>query len=445
MGETVDRRPPLPGKSGGERPRILLSNVFGDDNRGGAAITAAAIGAVLDAFPGSHLALIPIDDGGPANSFRHTKARFPDVEILEPIVRVAPGALRGIRTVLSSLVLMLRPGRRPVSRTVRELSDADMVVGKGGYIFVDRAGLRGLLALWMTAFPLMLATRLGVPAVVHPTSVGPLREPLSRWLVRWILRRVDLILVRDPYSFSEALALGIGEDRIVLVPDSVFGMAPPSEDECRQAARRVGLESARFAAVTILHGGADSSADQRFRRKLAGLLRDVLSSSLVERIVVVAQVAQSRPLGPNQGPVVAFGGDVPVSREFVRLVGDERVSLVEEDLPPDQLVALYGASMFTIGCRLHSALFSLIGGTPAFAVSMAGRKSIGVYAGLGLTEYVVTYPDFDSPKLLAEISRAVADGEVLRSRIKRSVGCARSEVSAIPQLLRRVLDERSIR
>lgn len=72
--------------------RIVLANVSADDNRGGAAITAATLLALGRAFPGAEVSLLPalaIRDLRCA--FRHTRQEFRDVEWLPPLAETLPG------------------------------------------------------------------------------------------------------------------------------------------------------------------------------------------------------------------------------------------------------------------------------------------------------------------------------------------------------------------
>jgi colanic acid/amylovoran biosynthesis protein len=407
------------------RRNIVISNVFADDNRGGAAITGAAIDAVLGAFPEARVAAITVAPGMSDRTHRFTRARYPDVDFLTPSIEVPKGALGGLRALMRSVrFLLVRPGPS-ASPTIHRLLGADLVVSKGGHVFVDRQGIRGLLSLWFTAFPVILAARYGIPTAIHATTIGPFRHKSSRALNRWILRRATLVLPRDGRSHTEALLLGLDPQRVSQVPDSVFSVTPPARKHRESVARKLGFHGVRFGIITVRRGPGSSEVHKQFLANLTRVARSVLDRDIVDRIAVVVQVDGET-------------SDADISRSFVESVADPRVSLVCEDLSPEEMIAFYGAGLFTVGCRLHSAIFSLVGGTPAFSVAVIGAKMHGVFESLGLQEFVVPYPQFDDQALENAIEQVVHKGEASRRAIREAVATARVAAGRIPDLLRSV-------
>lgn len=246
--------------------RVIVSNIFGDVNRGGAAITAQAIGAVREAYPTCAVAGILVSGRKIEGSHRHTMERFPDVELLPPPFMANGRHLAGLSAVGRSLMALAFPRSGRSNAVLEQLRRADLVVGRGGYIFFQRRGLRDLMSLWLTTFPLMFAARCGIPTVVHAGSVGPFDSRSSRVLCGFILRRTSLVLPRDSMSFDCCRRLGIRPDRLVQVPDSVFAVDPVEE-----VAHRLGLTVGSFAAFTIQRGPGTDVVEERFLRNLEDL------------------------------------------------------------------------------------------------------------------------------------------------------------------------------
>lgn len=407
----------------------MVANVYADDNRGSAALTAAAIRAAQCAFPGCRVELVAVNDAAVGQAYRHTLARHPDVEVLAPVTTVVPGALDGIRAGLRSLRLLLRRPGPTAPETAQRIARADLLISRGGFLFVDYGRLRSVLSLWLTSFPLVLASRFGVPTATYATTVGPFRTLSARVVNRWILRRADLVLVRDDRSYREALGLGLDRSRVVQIPDSVFGLRLLAASGDGNPAAEVGLAGMRFGAITVVEGPTSGVGDGGLLPGLARLIRALLDAGVVDGFAVVVQVDGS------------LASDAAISAKLVDLVGDERVVLVREDWSPDQLVSFYAAAAFVIGCRLHSAIFSLLAGTPAFVVSVSGTKSEGVFESLGLERFVIA-PDFAPDIVAREVARAVAEGEDLRARIRDIVAGARDEVDGAARLLRRTVHGR---
>jgi polysaccharide pyruvyl transferase WcaK-like protein len=401
---------------------IVIGNVFSDSNRGGAALTAASIRAVQEAFPGRPITVVVVPQPGQqlTQSHAQTMRRFPDVEFLPPPYPAPRGRLAGLRATLHSLWALARGKPAGGPESLRRIADAEVVVSRGGYVFVDRPGLGGLLALWHTAFPIIYASRLGIPTVVFSSSVGPFRDRKSRLLNRWILRRATLVLARDPRSYQRTLALGVPFDRVREVPDSVFALDPPTVEECRDAARRHALEGA--VGVVTVRALVPAPERARFLDRLAEALRTAIDEGLVDRIAVVDQIS---------------GGDARDSADLADRLPDDRSIRISGDFSPTDLMSLYGSVRFVVGCRLHSTIFAMIAGTPAVAISLTEQKAAGIFESLELGHFIVE-ADFQPRDLVGLLHEIVDGGAATRDRVATAAGEARRRAHELPGLLEKV-------
>ena len=400
----------------------MVSNVFGDDNRGGAAITAATVETVKRAFPSSKVTLLAVESTAEdlCTTHRHTLAAFPDAELLAAPFRVSRRRLGGARAALRTLLWLLRPSARSLPTALQRVRDADLVVSKGGYVFVQRTGMRGLLSLWMTAFPLTYAWRLGIPTVAFATSIGPFRDAPSRWLNRFLLRRLSLVLPRDERAYRAARQLGVPAYRLEQVPDSAFARLPPSADAV-DAARSRHTAGRRYAAVTVrLQSEGDPLLEE-----LSATICALLARRAVERVLVVDQVRS----------------DAPGSALLVGRVDDPRVTHVDADLSPSQLVELYGGAEVVIACRLHSAIFAMVAGTPVVAISIDGTKTEGVFESVGLGRAVVARSEASADRLMAMLDELIAGGPEQRRVVACSVEPARATARSLHTRLHRAVQQ----
>lgn len=416
--------------------RIVVSNVFNDDNRGGAAITAATIRILHEAFPHAVLSLITTTgDAAQLNrTHRHTIAQFPEVELLPALVRVrAKGG--AVTACATSLVLWwsgLGMGAR--GPTGRGLRDARLVVGKGGQLFKGSRRGPALLGFWLAVLPLVIAHRRRVPTALYSVTIGPYadRRNGAARLASWVLRRIDLVLVRDEHSRDEALKLGVPAENVVQIVDSVLTSPAPTEDDLRLSPQLARVRTVPFGAVTMTSWRG--LPDEELFEVLGAATRAALANGVVERIVVVLQ---------TDGPTTS---DRRVSEAFVRWLGEPQVELFDEDLPPADLMALYGAARFTLACRLHSALFSLVAGTPTIAVSRSTTvKADDIFRTLGLEHYVVRIDDDGTRReqatahLTRLLTQMTEDGSGARQEIASAVQRLRPSHDRAVEALRRLL------
>jgi polysaccharide pyruvyl transferase WcaK-like protein len=398
---------------------VVISNVFSDRNRGGAAITEATVEAALRVLPGAEVVVIPVErDADLDRSHPVTRERFPDARFLVPPLSGSGGA---IGRVLRSLVVLAR-GRRTSSPALRAIAEADAVISKGGHVYVSRPSWGSLLGLWSTAFPIVYAARVGTPTVLYSHSLGPYADRRSRALNRAILRRVDAILVRDHRSREAAMGLGgIDEARIRVMPDSAFGLDPPTAAEVESTLATAGLHTGRFVAVSV-RAFAGEAASEHLLEEISALLTDLLEDGWVDRAVLVVQSLD----------------DVPATCTVADRVGPRALVWgLDERCGPRDLLGLYAAARVTIAARMHGAILSLAAGTPAIGIATAGRKVEGVFESLGLGHLVVRYEQVDRSSLRALLEEATTAST--RASVLGAVADARSRARSADVAMRDAL------
>ncbi|MGH8892450.1 MAG: polysaccharide pyruvyl transferase family protein [Actinomycetes bacterium] len=359
--------------------RVVITNVYADDNRGGAAITASAIEMARTIAPDSPITLLTVasDPKLIPQQFRFTRLLYPDVEILPAIIRLHElGPTARLRHYLQTIGYLLSP-RLAAARVpaVARLREAGLVIGKGGQAFRGFR-LRELGSLWFTTLPLLLACRMRRRVAVVGVSIGPFSKGrASRQLAGFVLRRLSLLIVRGPESQAAALALRVPRSIIRLAPDSVFFLPAPSPQDRIKVLTQRRLEDQKFAVATL--GELPSRPDLR-RKKIevvGEILARLLDEGLVSQAVVVVQ---------THGKT----SDLRISSDCVAHCADPRIALVEQEMSHIELIALYSGAAVTIGGRLHSTIFSLLSGTPAFPLAFF-NKPHDVFSVLGLSEFVL--------------------------------------------------------
>jgi polysaccharide pyruvyl transferase WcaK-like protein len=402
----------VPRKFGGPR-RVVITNVFADDNRGGAAITEATMRFAREVVRDASLRLLAVsgDASRLESSHRHSRHNLSPGDELVPAPFTPSGRLGGVRAVVSSILFLVRRATPSSPLALKEVRGATLVISKGGHVFVAaRRGLRSLFGLWLTAYPLVYASRWGVPSIVYGASIGPFAGRLDTALNAYILRRATLVMPRDLLSRQRLVSLGVSQSSILQMPDSVFALKPPTLQERRATLERLGLPAGRYLTATArMRSSADAD---RLDVLAASISQAAARTAGVDSVVLVLQV---------DGPSVSDAGATAKLRAHLAERG-VHVQVVEDDLDHRELAAVYGGGRATIACRMHSAILSVIAGTPSTVLEMDGTKAAGVFASLGVPEAVFPFDRFD-PAALAEAVVRFADdpGGEVRQRFAAGV------------------------
>ena len=396
---------------------VVVCNVFPDDNKGGCAITQQTIEWVKSVFPRRPVFLVPVEQSGTLDvrRYRFTLRRHPETRILRSPIHTDGTVLTTSIMVLRSFRLLWGwPGTSAFERTV---SSAQLVVSKGGYVFVERETLRGLLGLWFTAFPLIYAVRRKVPTVALCTTVGPYRRAVSRILCRWILKQVDVVVTRDPISTEEAKRLGC---RVVRqVPDIAWTF-----DGARAAAdSRPPAQSNEKYGIVVL-SGETAALDDVFLHRVDDLSQRLLNERVVDRLFVVLQSHEDRA----------------ITTRYVVQREDPRLTPITDDLAPEELMGMYRGAEFLIGRRLHAGVFALLMGVPVVLFSTDGLKAHGVMRELGMADSVLPYPDFSVEEVFQRLVAIARNREeersAVRDMVEKTQARAAAGLSAVAEVLR---------
>lgn len=403
-------------------------NGWHDDNKGDSGIVLSTIQlfkkyrpnaeySVVSTFAERHEAF--------RNAYRHVLEHFPGVKIVgSPFPYHAPTSVFGrygeamawsFRMIPSLLALACKYK----TKSFRAIADANVVISKGGHIFYTRsAGPRDVLHLLKHLYPLIIAYRFGVPYVIFGQSLGPFNGFFGRLLARRVLNRASRVFVREQISCDVALDLGISPERVAVVPDAAFGLQPKTSARVATVLRLNNLDKESFCVITVRHWPPENSVaatvqKSEFIRRMESLVRAIVADGFVRRVVIVVHTG---------GPLVVEDDRIPSRLLFASLQDlSSRVTLLDEDFSPSELVALYGRANVLIGCRFHSVIFALTAGTAAVGISYFGPKARGIMRLMGIERYCLDIADFDDKEAL-RMARELDSADIkekIRSEVQR--------------------------
>ena len=291
--------------------KVVLSGYYGFDNAGDEAILAA----MVEMFrAGGDLEPIVLS-GNPTRT-----------EALHGVSAVNRYCLRSIR---------------------RALQRAAALVSGGGGLLQDATSVRSNLyylgVIW-------LARRLRRKVMVYAQSIGPLRRRITRWLVRWGLRGVDLLTVRDEPSRELLTALGWQREEVLLTADPTFALTPAPPERAEEILRAAGVPENE--------------------PRVGVVLRPTPRAAQVSRVVVAAlnEFLAKHPLRvvflPFHPP-----GDCRVAEACSRQLHSSPAYLLPGGYRPQEWMALCGRCQLLLSERLHGLIFAATQGVPLVGIA----------------------------------------------------------------------------
>lgn len=289
-----------------------------------------------------------------------------------------------------------------VHPNLRALARSSAVLDiSGGDSFTDLYGLR---RFELVSLPKLISLRLGRPLILLPQTYGPFKDPESREVAADLVRGATQAWARDANSF-EALKELAGDAfdprRHRLGADVAFALPQRAPDITnatiikwlRSHASMIGLN-----VSGLLYKRAELSSTRfGLRADYAKALRLAARRLLDEtddRILLVPHVYGERESD------IAAAGDLASE-----LDEPERVTVVDDQLEPDQIKSLIARCSWFSGARMHSTIAALSSGVPAAAVAYSD-KFAGVFAGCGLGDRILDARKLSTEDLAAGLYEA---------------------------------------
>ncbi len=403
----------------GGRPKVFIANTYSWFNKGDAAIVLGTVDVIRALRYDAEIVISSATPKDDAEAYARYSIGVVSGPLRKPsnrswIWRRAFFICSIVSLLICGLMFRIKPsmGRNKRSSAemlyMRSISSADVVISCGGGFWSGNAGLSilGHIAeIW-------IAVLMQKPVVAVGVSVGRFRQPVLRYLVGATLRRMDRIVLREGASVAHVRALGLDDEDYVVGGDMAFCLDIPNVDLDKMDEKsiedpelRVGVTARWWSFPTSENS---SSMRERYEIELAAALDQIVESYRAE-IVFLPQV------------IVPFTDDDRIVQKKIRdrMKYQDHCVLLDQDYSPGDLIDVISSMDFMIATRFHSAIFSLLAGTPVLAIAYE-IKTEGILTQLGLERWFLEITDFDRSSLFARFSEMVEQrAQILEHVIQR--------------------------
>ncbi len=307
------------------------------------------------------------------------------------------------------LVVWRMFGRRPSwivrDRSLDPFRSADVVVDLSGDMLTEDYGPHVAYSHFL---PLLKALLLGRKLVILAQSIGPFR--FTKPLATAILRRADLITVRDPVSERYLVDLGLGHRQ--LTADLAFAMEPATAPAVQGYWDELGLDEAPILGVSV-----SQLVASHHKRRGQGDFYSHLATAL-DRFVS-EQGAQVLFVPHVTGPATSKDDRVAAREVSSRMSAPS--AAIEADLSPQELKALIAKTTWFIGCRMHANIAALSSKVPVAAIAYS-HKTPGIMSRLGLDRFVLDVAELTADSVSALLSGVCQESEDIVSTLRQNLG-----------------------
>ena len=294
-------------------------------------------------------------------------------------------------------------------RIVQELWRCQAFVSGGGSLLQDVTSKRSLVYY---LFLIFLAHCFRKPVMLYAQGVGPINSSWLRKLTGWVLRKADVITVRDGESKDFLMSLGVQKDKILLTADVVFLLSPVTLDDGQILLNRYGITPGEG----ILGVAIRSWDNERYL------------GALVDALDHLADGGKQLLLIPFQYP-----NDMACARKLQRALRHP-AKILEQACDTSEMLSVIGNLDMLIGMRLHSLIFAAVMGVPFVALDYDPKVQGFVKTVGGSSAGAIS--DLTTEKILQACSRA--------DQVNVDLTALRSLAEENNRLLLKMLQERSL-
>lgn len=375
--------------------KVTIINAYGRTNRGDSVLLDECISEIKQKHPQSKIGVCLFDSYNSDNldseverleriGNSHFKNRY--IDVMQKIYCLVISLL--LSRLNWSFLFSIAPHR--IRKTLKHIRDSDIVISApGGYIHdTNYAYLIALCHLW-------LGINFKKNTILAPQSIGPLRSPIARWLVRKTLNRCDLICARESYTYDFLIDIGVATSKIEKTGDSAFWNLNATSDLTDKSLAALDILNHKFVGMTVVNWTFPHSKNVEVLRtlyisNLAKLIEDIyLTHGL--RTVIFNQVSDDL--------CIAYA-----LKSAVKL--PEAIIIDSTEKEPAELRAMISRSTTFVGTRFHSCIFAIMAGVPTIAISYLPKTEF-ILKDLNLSERSLPIDDIHYETLKYKVFKCI--------------------------------------
>ncbi|MBO4400394.1 MAG: polysaccharide pyruvyl transferase CsaB [Selenomonadaceae bacterium] len=229
---------------------------------------------------------------------------------------------------------------------IKKIRAADLLISGGGSLLQNVTSRRSLYYYLGIIF---LAKVFGCKVMLYAQGIGPIRGGLAKWLMNFILNRVNLITVRDHGSLEELQRLNITRPPVYCTADPVLAIKPVPLDAGKNILARYQIQkSGKIIGVSVRRWIDWQNCQSALAQAL-----DKLAGETGAQIIFI----------PMQ-----FPNDIQAARETAALMKNP-AAVLDEEFSTAEILSLVGNLDALIGIRLHALIFAGVMSVPMLGIS----------------------------------------------------------------------------
>ncbi len=297
------------------------------------------------------------------------------------------------------------------NKIIRAYRETDLVIDEAGISFVDSRGpVMNTYAFVCAAVPMLV----GTPVVKYSQALGTFKNPLNKFLAKWILPKIKLICARGQGTYDNLKSIGI-EKNVKLCADGAFTMEDDQTiaDMVDAVCREDAFYEKDVVALSI------SSVVEKKCNKMGidykGAMVQFIDG-LNERgyhVLIIANAARIHSQKPRNNDLMICDAvyDAVSNRDMVRWY--------HKEMDAEEIRSYIGKCRFLVASRFHAMIGALQKKVPVLLVGWS-HKYQEVLDMFRLGQYAIDFSKLSADTLLEEFENFVKNEDTIRAQIEEN-------------------------
>lgn len=383
--------------------KIIVSHVYSSDNKGDAALVSVLLDDIERQFPGSEVTILTLEEVDTSKPYEGAKQHPSFIYHAFNTFSYRPMKLIYsffivILTLFWALVYRYFNVKLYLPQKLRSIADiylqTDLIIPVGGGYVRSGRSFASSVSLFLLLHPLLFGYLLRKPTVLYTQSIGPFYRSIERLAVAFVLKRMNLIILREEISKKLLQNLGV-KNNVVRSVDSGFAFKSKKSAQLR---KKIGISKDQLLIGVTVRKWLDPIAQAHYETAIAHIV-DYVTSKYNASVVFIPQVTST----------FHSDDDRQASQDvYLKLQDKANAYVITDNLTHYEVKAMYDELDLIIGTRFHSVIFSLTSYVPAFAIEYE-HKTSGIMNDLDLSEWVVKIESLDTTMMERKIDALVAE------------------------------------
>jgi polysaccharide pyruvyl transferase CsaB len=330
--------------------------------------------------------------------------------------------IKSIKLEMSPLSLLIN-----LPKIIKEFKSMDLLVWGGGNLINDSSSQ---LYTPFHLFKIFLAKLMKKKVAVYAIGVGQVKSRFTKFIVKKVLSKADLITLRDEESKEILENLGI-KNKMYAEVDPAFDLKPAEKKKAVEIIRSYGIDENKpmvaFVPRRVFHRKNGSIIPVKYRVKF-GLIDKKNKEKFVNFKKTLAKAADyiSEKLDANiifipmQMVEEQQQQDEKISNEITSMMKHKEKAFVINSYnhKVQELKAIYGIMDFILGIRFHAIVLGAGMGVPVLSLPYS-EKGKRLTKKLGLQNYSIPVERVEYDKLKEKIDKIISDKEKAKDAINK--------------------------